>query len=219
MVVESMNHKEIIAEYDKDWKSEMELKVENILVNTNNTYRRYIMKNLRNEQFFFFKPIFLTSSRGNKYVLQISTRGWADFKKNNLLFCIYMYYMRNDGIHVVMPNWKSNSCSFDGFVFYTSHLFDRYREREMKDVNIPKMNAIIECIKLNACFRHKEIVSNKYHNSIFIVSPCGVMLGTLLEDGNKIMKTYLTFEMLKDQQIDDKNEMIERVLDLIKHLK
>ena len=70
MVVESMNHKEIIAEYDKDWKSEMELKVENILVNTNNTYRRYIMKNLRNEQFFFFKRVPRNRSIFNRFLRQ-----------------------------------------------------------------------------------------------------------------------------------------------------
>lgn len=218
MVVESMNYEEIVAEYNKDWYSEIAEKVACIISNNNQKYRRYIMQNLRSEQHFYFKPIFLTSKRGNNYVLHISTRGWADYKKNNVLFLIYMYYKQKDGIHVVMPNWRRDSYAFDGFIFYTSHLFDRYREREMKDVYIPKMDAVIECMKWNCTTRHKETFNEKYPNSIFIASPYGVMLGTLLDDGNKIMKTYLSFDMLRGQQNDDKDELKEIVLEYMKHL-
>lgn len=208
-----MNHKEIIAEYNKDWFSELRDKVEQTL--SNNKYRKYIIKNLKNKKHFYFKPIFITSKRGNKYILQIATKGLKDFKKNGLMFLLYMYYRLKDGIHVVMAYKRTPFCFNSYFTFYTSHLFNRYRERELKDTHISKMATIIECMKWNNTLIHKDIDSEKYPNSIFCVSPFGVILGIDLGNENRLLKTYLPFKMLKGNQNRDKEKLRNFVLEYI----
>lgn len=211
MIVESMTYNDIIAEYNKDWYSELEDKVNRIT--TDNKYRRYIIKNLKDEKHVYFKPIFLTSKRGNKYVLHISTKGLSDFKKYGIMYLLYMYYRKSDGIHVAMSNRQLLNQTKADFMFYTPHLFDRYREREMKNIHIPKMDAIIECMKWNCTLYHKYVDCEKYPNSMFSVSPYGVILGTDLCDGNKLLKTYLPFSMLKGNQNYDKDDLRHSVLE------
>ena len=216
MVVESMDYKEIIQEYKKDFKEDLVYKITKYL--DEGKYKRFILQNVKSETHYYFKPIFLTSKRGNKYVLHISTRGWKDFKKNGLLFILYMCYKRKDGIHVVMPNRSMSLNLNNGFMFYTSHLFDRYREREMKDIHIPKMDAIIECMKWNCTLRFENVENEKHPNSVFASSPYGVILGTDLCDGNKLLKTYLSFEMLKGNQHSKKDELREGILEYMKRM-
>lgn len=210
MIVESMTYEEIIAEYNKDWFSELGDKVLHIM--SDNKYRRYIIKNLREEKHVYFKPIFITSRRGNNYILHISTKGLADFKKNDLMFILYMYYRQKDGIHVAMANRRTSFYSETQFTFYTSHLFDRYRERELKDIHISKMDTIIECMKWNCTLYHKSVDCEKYPDSIFSVSPFGVLLGTNLGNRNVLMRTYLPFDLLKGNQNNDKEELRDLVL-------
>ena len=44
--------------------------------------------------------------------------------------------------------------------------------------------------------------SEKYPNGIFCAYPSGIALGRELPDGNSEMKTFITYEMLRGEQIE-----------------
>lgn len=43
-----------------------------------------MLKQTKDNVLVFFKPIELTSKRGNKYILQINSKGKSDFKKKGI---------------------------------------------------------------------------------------------------------------------------------------
>ena len=160
----------------------------------------------------FFKPIELTSKRGNKYILQINSKGKSDFKKKDLLFITYMYYHRPEGIYAVMVASQGVASSADDFYnIYTPHFFDRYRERELKNIHMPKMEAIIDFFTHNATSKHVEVESEKYKDSLFYTVPTGVMLGNKYNDYICEIKTYITFDMLRGNQVDNSEKLIDDI--------
>ena len=160
----------------------------------------------------FFKPIELTSKRGNKYILQINSKGKSDYKKKGLLYIIYMYYHRPEGIYVVMLGSNGSWTTKDDFYnIYTPHFFDRYRERELKDIHKPKLQTIIDFFAHNATGNFIEVNNEKYKDSIFYTVPTGVMLGSIYNDYIFELRTYITFDMLKGNQVDDNEILAARV--------
>jgi hypothetical protein len=57
----------------------------------------------------------------------------------------------------------------------------------------------------------------KYPNSLFSVTTNGVMLGKKLNDNIIIAKTYVSFDMLKGNQIEDKQKLLDSVQEYIKN--
>lgn len=214
MIVDSMTYKEIIAEFNKDWKdyfpSILERKIDD------NRYRRYMLKEAKDNVPVFFKPIELTSKRGNKYILQVNSKGRSDYKRYGLLFLLYMYYHRSEGIYAVMrcshSSWNVNDACYN---FYIPHLFDRYRERELNDIHKPKMQTIIEFFKNNGTGKYIDMPNDKYADNIFYTTANGVLLGSKLDGGNTLLRTYITFDMLKGNQIDDNEKLIASVKEYI----
>ena len=201
MIVDSMSYEEVVAEFRKDWKNYFPNIIPKHL--DDNKYRRYMLKQVKDDVPVFFKPIYITSDRGNKYILQINSKGRSDYKRNGLLFSLYMYYHRPEGIYVVLlcsnSSWDYKDESFN---IYIPHFFDRYRERELKDIHKPKMETIIDFFKNNATGQYNKVDSDKYKDSIFYTVPTGVMLGSIYTDTIFELRTYITFDMLKGNQID-----------------
>lgn len=100
---------------------------------------------------------------------------------------------------------------------YIPHLFDRYRERELQDIHKPKMQTIIEFFKNNGVGRYIDVTNDKYDDNIFFTTTNGVLLGGKLDDGNTLLRTYITFDMLRGEQIDDKERLIARVKEYIEN--
>ena len=88
MIVDSMTYEEIISEFKKDWGNYFP----NVLPRFMNDskYRRYMLKEAKDNVPVFFKPIELTSKRGNKYILQINSKGRSDYKRGGLMFLLFM---------------------------------------------------------------------------------------------------------------------------------
>ena len=177
-----------------------------------------MLKEAKDNEPIFFKPIELTSPGGNKYMLLLNSKGRSDYKKGGLLFLLYMYYHRPEGIYAVMrcpkESWNVNEADF---TFYTPHLFNRYRERELKDIHKPKMQTIIEFFKNNGTGRYIDVPNAKYDNSVFFTTTTGVLLGSKLDNGNVLLRTYIAFDMLKGSQTDDKDRLITIVKEYIEH--
>lgn len=210
MIVDSMTYEEVVAEFKKDWRNYFPNMLQKCF--NDNRYRRYMLKEAKDNEPVFFKPIELTSPRGNKYILQINSKGRSDFKKSGFLYIIYMYYHRPEGIYaVLLVSNGSWTASDDGYNIYTPHFFDRYRERELKDIHKPKLQTIIDFFKHNATGRYINVDNDKYKNSIFYTVPTGVMLGSLYNDYIYELRTYITFEMLRGKQVDNSEILAARV--------
>ena len=206
MIVDSMTYQEIAAEVKKDYHSYIEFR-KDMAFGMLSKYRRYMLKEAKDNQQVFFKPINFTTPSGNTYVIQYNSKGRSDYKRNPLLFIPYMYFYRPDGIYAVMITGDK----FDCFSFYTPHLFDRYRERELKDINKPKLQTILDFFRNNATTTFQSVDNAKYENSIFNVSPKGVLLGSQLSEYIYEYRTYITFDMLRGEQIDRKDKLQDAV--------
>ena len=61
-------------------------------------------------------------------------------------------------------------------------------------------------------------LTKKHSDSLFCVTTEGVMLGKKLNDTIMIAKTYISYEMLKVSQIDDREIVLEWLLEHIKNV-
>ena len=78
MITEKMSYEEIAKEFKIDWDSNLADRLEKIM--SDSSYRKYILKNIKDEQDFYFKPVDLKVN-GNNYVAQLSTRGRSEYKR------------------------------------------------------------------------------------------------------------------------------------------
>ena len=119
----------------------------------------------------------VSGNRGIDYMIYMLSRDWQITKKQRLLDYMYFgVYRQTDGFHLVgFMYLDSNPLAKPEKAFFTPHFFDRYRER----TGLPM----------------------KYPDGIFCVYPSGVALGRELPDGNSEMKTFVTYDMLRGEQI------------------
>lgn len=209
MIVDSMTYKEIISEFQYDWNQFIYDKLTNCF-GMANTYRRYMLKYMKDDP-VFFTPIEFESKRGNTYIVRFSCKGKADYKKNGLIVTLYMYYRIHGRIYAVL----STGGNRDTFIFYTPHLFDRYRERELKDLSLNKLHVVNEFFKSNSTANFMSLDNPKYVNSLYGVSKSGILLGKKITDSLYEIKTYITFDMLKGTQINDKNNLMADLITYI----
>ena len=67
---------------------------------------------------------------------------------------------------------------------------------------MPKMDVIKDWISNNQHLNSDVQGNEKYPDGIFCTYPTGVALGRELPDGNSEMKTFVTYEMLRGEQIE-----------------
>ena len=132
-----------------------------------------------------FTPVMVSGNRGIDYMIYMLSRDWQITKKQRLLDYMYFgVYRQTDGFHLVgFMYLDSNPLAKPEKAFFTPHFFDRYRERTGLPMDMPKMDVM------------------KYPDGIFCVYPSGVALGRELPDGNSEMKTFVTYDMLRGEQI------------------
>ena len=132
-----------------------------------------------------FAPVMVSGNRGIDYMIYMLSRDWQITKKQRLLDYMYFgVYRQTDGFHLVgFMYLDSNPLAKPEKAFFTPHFFDRYKERTN--------------LHLNSDAQGNE----KYPDGIFCVYPSGVALGRELPDGNSEMKTFVTYDMLRGEQI------------------
>ena len=151
-----------------------------------------------------YEPVMVKGNRGIDYRIYMLSRDWAISKKQRMLDYMYFgLYRQSDGFHLVgflyldsNPMAKAEKC------FFTPHFFDRYRERTGLPSDISKMDVMKDWIMKNIHLNSDAQGSEKYPNGIFCAYPSGIALGRELPDGNSEMKTFITYEMLRGEQIE-----------------
>ena len=69
-------------------------------------------------------------------------------------------------------------------------------------MDMPKMEVMKDWIMKNLHLNSDAQGNEKYPDGIFCAYPTGVALGRELPDGNSEMKTFITYEMLRGEQIE-----------------
>jgi hypothetical protein len=216
MITDNMSYSEIANEFKSDWSNYLSDRIPEIMETPK--YRKFVLKNVKDEQECYFKPVDIKVN-GNNYILQISTVGRSEFKKKGLRFRIYMYYTRKEGTYVIMRlSFSEIVKGGDTYCIYPPHLFERYRERVLGQTYLSEMETIFKFFENdNGTFNSFTKNLEKYPNSLFSVTTNGVMLGEKLNDNIIIAKTYVSFDMLKGNQIEDKQKLLDSVQEYIKN--
>ena len=69
-------------------------------------------------------------------------------------------------------------------------------------MDMPKMEVMKDWIMKNLHLNSDAQGNEKYPDGIFCAYPSGVALGRELPDGNSEMKTFVTYDMLREEQIE-----------------
>ena len=212
VIVAAMTHQQIADECQNEWRDELYDKTMKILLSEK--YRKFIMKEARSEKRIYFKSIEFVTKRKNSCVIQPFSKGWSLYKKRGLSYFVYLRYHRSDGLHAVV---FSAVKGISYYIFYTPHFFDRYKERELKDTSMPKIQAIHEFFKYNANVDFFSVEIPKYPDSMFGVSLYGVVLAVRVGRNLIEGRTYLPFEMLKGEQLELSADLLGYLRAFLEH--
>lgn len=190
MILSTMTNAEIANEINKDRKSLDAFIVRTL---TESKYRKIALKHTPP---IAFKPIFWTSRRHNKYCIIPHTNGKNDYKRLGLCYSVYCYHIgKHNHLDAVMISKDGN------YLFFKSHLFDRYAERFLADSSLQKLEVMVNFFSKNSIFVHQRFDCPKYPNNWLGSSKEGVILGEY-ENGFMVCKTFLTEDMLKGLEIE-----------------
>ena len=199
MIVDTMSYEEIVNSYKKDIP-EVLRKCCAIIKENHSLYKRTILTRTRAGA-VFFRPVDFQSSSGNNYSMQAFSYDKASFKKSGLRFYSFMSFVNKTGINVVIDS-MSNLISKGYYAMFIPHFFERYRERFLNNESLGMRDTIYTYFKSNQGGSFMPVPSNKYKNSFYCAVHDGVALGTLINEEIILVKTFITYEMLKGDQIE-----------------
>lgn len=151
-----------------------------------------------------FAPVLVKGNRGIDYLIYMLSRVWQITKKQRMPDYMYFgIYRQSDGFHLVgFLYLDSNPLAKPEKAFFTPHFFDRYKERTGLPMDMPKMDVMKDWISKNLHQNSDAQGNEKYPDGIFCAYPSGIALGRELPDGNSEMRTFITYEMLRGEQVE-----------------
>lgn len=220
MITDRMTYQEIAEAVRNDWSNELR----NCYINCfgqRKAFGKIMLKDMKPDVFHFLGRREKLTKAKNKYVFLFYSQGKAQFKHEGPLRSFRLEYLRKDGLHAV----KINVFNTQEVTFYTPHFFDRYRERFLEKEYIidgwTKEDVMDDFFMNNVGEICQSQNNPKYPDGIFLTTDSGVILGVDLGDGLWEYRTFVTFDMLKGNQIEDSNEeaaLLEQIRDLPKNI-
>lgn len=182
---------------------------------------RYIKKKKPKDP-FIFKPVHFTSNRGLNYSVTIHFHGIKDYKAYGATYSIYAYQRKNDGFHVFF--YATDGMKKTEFDVFTPHFFNRYKERQLKDINVPMTDVMDTFFSKNARFYRQDQNNEKYPDGTITKFAEGIGLGYKYDSSYPITvnKTFVSIEMLKGAQIEmseSARENLQKIVDDIINLR
>lgn len=203
MLLPNMTYTELRNEFDGDYEESVKPRLLHIL--EDNRYRRFCLK-LQSDQFHAFKPIELTSKKGNHCTIYLSTYGKSDFRITQSVHSQTL--MKIQGTRGVNYMTRADTTNGVYHCIFSHHLFERYAERRWgrKDANIK--DVMVDVITQLNHILQKPINDARYPNGFFCLSTLGVFLGeSVPEDKFVIYKTFVSFDLLHSSQNDICDEL------------
>lgn len=220
MIIETMSYQEIARRFDMIYD---EL---NQSINLS-PYRRFFIKNKKATN-VVFQPKKRTIDENTYAILVPMNLSYKDFMKNGLQGATFLVYGTSKGKMLVSKGW---SCKINAYTytFYTSHFFDRYRERVLKDLTRHKDEVMMDYFKRNV-YSACEYFNNGYkdsNRSFFTITNEGVALGICIDTNKLLYKTFIDYDSLsrnKQEKSDylsnmfkEYGGMMEKMRQIISH--
>lgn len=187
MYVETMTLGEIAKEIMKD-KYYLVSKIGYEL--ESQKYRKECLK-LKDKAFHSFKRVDFTSKEtGLEYHLIPYVFGKRDYLKNSAGFSLFVTFRKYNQL------WTGFLYDYGTKVlFFTSHFFDRYEEREGQS-STGRLDLMTGFFTRNRAFCTFDYTHPDHPNSMFVSLVEGVGLGTKIEGSFVLVKTYVSNDML-----------------------
>ncbi len=168
--------------------------------------KRLLLESPTPSKMIRLKPMhFHSKTTSLNHCILMSSLGKKDFKEKGPFYVIYSYFYKDYGLYAFLFLSQKEL----NMAVYTPHFFDRYRERFLKDPTMDKMKVIERFFTYNGLSDIVFVKNEKYQNSFFGRCKDGVVLGTRYSDKIIEIKTFLSDDELKDEQIDWSNHTFE----------
>lgn len=148
----------------------------------------------RNTEQTYYNPISFSTSKGFSYVIQFFNRGISFERRHRIGVYYYVKYLHKGGMYTFMLS--SANKQFEHLNLFTPHFFDRYRERFLKDLSLPKDEVIATYIRHNAKRAFRFVPSIKYPKCSYSQSADGLALCELRDNFLFIYKTFIPWDDL-----------------------
>lgn len=180
-------------------KRELELDIENVAnweKRNENRFRRLVLKS---KKFPVSTHYIYISPRKNRWIITLTALSKKDVGKYSLKGLVATYET-NFGTHALVPSIVLDRQTIK---FHPPHFFKRYKER--MGLDLKGLDLIAEYFKRNNNYTYeiRDIVENGEPRVDFAGSTVdGVTLGYGTTGGNILTKTFITYDMLKGEQIE-----------------
>lgn len=201
MILPSMTYQEIANTIKRDWEQDL-YRGYNSCFGMREKYGIYVQKHVKANEFHFFGARQKTTKDKNNYIFLFYTHGKEQYNRVGILRNFWLEYERRDGVHAV----HFNHLSLDEYTFYVPHFFERYKERFL-DIKFPdhdcdKLQDIIQVYFMsNELVKAQPQDNPKYPGGIFASVMDGICLGVDLGNGIWEFRTFVSFELLKGNQV------------------
>ena len=195
MITDNMSYSEIANEFKSDWSNYLSDRIPEIM--SDSKYRKYILKNIKDEQDYYFKPVDLKVN-DNNYVLQLSIGSRSEYKKSGLRLRLYMYYTLKEGTYVI-EKWFNDNGTTPIFYIYPPHIFEEFRNNILKDTSLSITETIHKFfLESTACTKFKCPSTEKYA----IWTSNRVTFGKKLSDDLCVNETIVNFNLSEKEQMN-----------------
>ena len=179
-----------------------------------NKIRRYFIRNKRAENVWFTQLIYKINDFTTFCVIPYS-HGWKEFQKmgNHPYVQVYLLYRNSKGYMLLTRGGVLDN----EYAFFTSHLFDRYRERELYDVSLDKKEVIKEFFKNNGNICSIPFPTEKLTNNHLGITEKGILFGERISDTIMLYKTYIRKDQLQEMQFEAAMQVEEGLGILLKY--
>lgn len=148
-------------------------------------------------------PVMFKSASGFTFWLMVCCKSRGDAKKFRFGKLVFAWYLTARGFYTI-ANMLEGGCL--RFWIFTPHFFDRYRERFLKDMTLEKEAVIQRFLETNYNMVKTKIASSKYPNSHYLICQDGVCLCNDYSSDILLIKTFLSWDMLGEDQAVVANE-------------
>ena len=156
---------------------------------------RYLFKH-KNEENVWFKQLDYKVDHNTTFCVLPFTPGWKAFQRygGHPYVKVYLIYLTSKGYMLLVRGGEKD----DEYAFFTSHLFDRYRERELRDLSMDKREVIKEFFKHNGDICSVPFPIEKYPDNQLGITGKGVIFIQKITDKIWLNKTYIRRDQLQE---------------------
>lgn len=194
MITPKMTYQEIADIFKKEFLEEVKRGYDTCFGQSDKLARA--VRKFNSDKFHYYGSHTKVTQQMNEFVVLYFSRDKPINRMAMIRRTVYMRYRLSDGIHIATahPN------TLDKVTFYTPHFFDRYRERGLRKPEMQKNDVINHFMAITAATHIENLDNPKYSNSVFATNEEGVLLGENLGNGLFEFRTFISIDMLKNEQ-------------------